>query len=153
MTKLRGLKIRSVWWQIFLFCSATAITFAACTTADDLSSFRNENIDTYNKEIEEGNAKREHWTSNPLLIVHQLFVSNFNPEGKPYMNIEQRMDSIDHVTLTITQEGVIDDSVSGEKRVINFTLKNGRWIITHIRVGLKCHKNRGHTYYSGEGCS
>jgi hypothetical protein len=153
MTKNTKLKTRSVLWQYFLLCFATAITLTACTPSDDLSEFRNENIEAYNKKIEEGNVKNENWTAKPLLIVHQLFVSGSNPEGKPYLMIEQKMDSADHVTLTITQEGVIDDSVSGEKRVINFTLKNGMWTITQIKVGFKCHRNRGHTNYSGQPCN
>jgi len=55
-------------------------------------------------------------------------------------------------TVTLIVEGLLDDSVSGEQRIIDFEKKNNKWTIKQIRYGCKCHKGRGHTNYSGGLC-
>jgi hypothetical protein len=133
--------------------SILAITFSSCSPGDDTASFRNENIDGYNEEIQEGYAAGGEWCNDPLLIVHKLLLSKSNQEGNPYFKIEGKADAVNHMTLTVTQEGVMDDSVNGEKRIISFIFQNGKWRISQIKVGFKCFRNRGHDNYSGQACS
>jgi hypothetical protein len=61
--------------------------------------------------------------------------------------------SKNEITITLTHEGLEDDSVDGEKRIIEFEKINDLWTIKSIRLGFKCWKSRGHTNYSGDLCS
>jgi len=110
-------------------------------------------IADFNQKIEKGVQHGEVWVDTPYLIVNQLFGPRYNSEGHQTFILEQY--EIDNsLTVIVTQEGLLDDSVFGEKRIIEFKLENGRWTISKMRPGMKCHEYRGgHTNYSGERCS
>ncbi len=55
--------------------------------------------------------------------------------------------------LKVTQEGLLDDSVAGEKRIFEFKYINNTWTIASLKLGFKCYESRGgHTNYSGGMC-
>ncbi len=122
----------------------------SCDNKDDLESFITEDIKKYNDRITEWRTKGEIWTADPILITRELFRYD-DPERKTIIDFESR--TADRVTVTLTQEGLSDDSVDGEKRIIEFEKVNDSWTIKQIRLGFKCWKSRGHTNYSGHPCS
>jgi len=125
-------------------------SLACCGIPDDLDSFILEDTNRYNDRIGDWKANREKWLGDPILITRELFRSD-DPERKTIINLESK--AIDRATVTLTQEGLSDDSVDGEKRIIEFQKGNGFWTIKQIRLGFKCWKSRGHTNYSGDPCS
>ncbi len=123
----------------------------SCNNQDDLDSFISVDIKEYNDRIEEWKTRKERWTDDPILITRELFRID-DPERKTIIDFETK--TVDNVTVTLTQEGLSDDSVDGEKRIIEFKKVNDSWTITQIRLGFKCWKSRGgHTNYSGDICS
>jgi hypothetical protein len=136
--------------RIFLI----AIAFlSACDGKDDVDSFNEVDVVEFNKKIKKGIQLQEAWADTPLLIVNQLFGPSYNTEGHQTFIFEQYKNN-SSLTVIVTHEGLLDDSVAGEKRIIEFNFVNGVWTIIRMRLGMKCHKYRGgHTNYSGEVCS
>lgn len=122
----------------------------SCDNKDDLKSFITEDIKKYNDRITEWRTSGEIRTTDPILITRELFRYD-DPERKTIIDFESK--TVDRVTVTLTQEGLSDDSVDGEKRIIEFEKVNNSWTIKQIRLGFKCWKSRGHTNYSGQPCS
>jgi hypothetical protein len=122
----------------------------SCDIKDDSESFIIEDITKYNDQISQWRTNAESWTVDPVLITRELFRFD-DLERKTIIEFEN--EAVDKVTVTLTQEGLSDDSVDGEKRIIDFEKVNGLWTIKQIRLGFKCWQNRGHTNYSGQPCS
>ena len=57
-------------------------------------------------------------------------------------------------TVTITQEGLLDDSIAGHQFIVQFQkASSGRWEITTIQKKRKCQPGRGSQAYSTELCT
>lgn len=136
--------------RLFYISTLFAIC-TACRNNDDVDSFVQVEAKEYNSRIAEWTTQREAWTTDPVLITRKLFNNEGDPERKTVIDFESQAN--DKVRVTLTQEGLSDDSVYGEKRIIDFELINGVWTITQIRLGFRCSKSRGHTNYSGYLCS
>ena len=109
-------------------------------------------IAEFNSEIETAHKSGENWTKDPITISHKLFPF-YMTEGQSNLSIECTRHSDTVMTVNITHEGAMDDSVSGEKRILAFEYKDNRWTINSVRLGFKCWEHRGgHTNYSGIIC-
>src|SRR5450755_5063237 len=137
----------------FFTYSLFLVLLSACNPSDDIDSFKEEDISSYNHQINAGRIKQEPWTETPISILNKLLPPVYRSEGNGYYKIEIQKNSIDSFTVIVTQEGLLDDSVYGEKRLISFVQNNGVWIIKRVRVGFKCQNGRGHKNYSGNVCS
>lgn len=126
---------------------------SSCSSGDDYSSFIPEDTDKYNNQIFSAIDVKEAWVATPYLIVGKLFSPEYRSEGHSRFALEQAEISNEHVRIIVTQEGLLDDSVYGEKRIIEFKYKDNRWIIDNIQLGFKCQSGRGQKKYSGEICS
>lgn len=134
----------------FLLQGVLLISFLSCSNKDDIESFMDVDVTKYNARISEWKATGEINTSDPILITRELFRYD-DPERKTIIDFETK--TFDNVRITLTQEGLSDDSAYGEKRIIDLQQVNNNWIIQRIRLGFKCQKNRGHTNYSGYLCN
>src|SRR5687767_4041957 len=102
------------------------MTAISCSNTDDLASFINEDPKKYNDKIQEWSAGGEHWTNDPLIITRELFRSA-DFERRVILAIKGQ--TKDKVTVTITREGLEDDSVDGEMSIIEFERTNNLWTI------------------------
>lgn len=131
----------------------TFMLLLACDSKDDLDSFSDMNVDELNGEIDKGRRDKETWVETPYLIVNQLLGPRYNSEGHQTFIFEQ-YENDSTLTVIVTHEGLLDDSVAGEKRIIEFKFENGIWTILKMTLGMKCYEYRGgHTNYSGVPCS
>ena len=126
---------------------------SSCSSSDDYSSFIAEDTNKYNSQIVSATDGNEVWATTPYLIVGKLFGPEYRTEGNSGFALEQTEISNEHVRIIVTQEGLLDDSVFGEKRIIEFRYKANGWTIDNIKLGFKCQSKRGHQNYSGEPCS
>jgi hypothetical protein len=135
---------------IFLVTCALVMS---CDNKDNIDSFLEVDVAEFNQRIEKGVQHKESWVDTPYLIVNELFGPGYNSEGRQTFIFEQ-YEGESSLTVIVTHEGLLDDSVAGEKRIIEFKFDNEVWIIVKIRLGMKCHEYRGgHTNYSGDVCS
>ena len=126
--------------------------FISCDNKDDVDSFINVDVTEFNKKITSGLSKQEAWVETPILIINNLIELGYDSVGHGTYTIEQyQKDNL--LTVIVTQEGIQDDSVFGEKRIIDFKYSSGSWTIVRIRRGVKCCEGRGgHSNYSGGEC-
>jgi hypothetical protein len=125
--------------------------FGSCNfKSENLDSFVTEDPELYNEKIEDGYLNGASWTQDPTSIASNLFHTN---DFARKVTIDLDQNSKDIVTVTVTREGLADDSINGERRTLEFEKKNGKWTIRSIHLRFKCWKNRGHTNYSGDFCN
>ncbi len=136
------------------FVIALLLLLSACSNnGDSHDSFMVEDATKYNNQILTALQHNEPWAQTPFLIVGELFGPAYQTEGIAGYAFEQTEIADDVVRVVVTQEGLLDDSVYGEKRIIEFRYKVDRWVIEDIKLGFKCQRNRGHQNYAGELCN
>jgi hypothetical protein len=136
----------------FTIIGILLIIISSCDNrGDDLKSFIDKNPKELNDRITKAKLNGESWTDDPILIVRELFLSE-DCERKTIIDIESQSNYM--VTITLTEELLDDDSVYGEKRIVEFKKVHDLWTILSLRLGFKCRESRGgHTNYSGNSCS
>ena len=110
-------------------------------------------IGNFNKTIQMARDSNEEWASDPVM-VSLLFVgaadSKTQTIARNYDNVESR----NSATVIITNEKLMDDSVSGIKYKIDLKKnENGAWIIMNAGKAVKCWQGRGHRHYSAKPCT
>jgi hypothetical protein len=55
-------------------------------------------------------------------------------------------------TVTVTLDGLLDDSIRAERWTLSFTPENGTFRLTEARWAQRCGPGRGHTAFSAEPC-
>ncbi|WP_426061044.1 hypothetical protein [Hymenobacter sp. B1770] len=120
-----------------------------CARGDETAGFRDENPTPYNQKIERGQRQRQAWTATPRQIIQHLFEPE-SDEGGDLFTFQQTRHVNGSRTVTITEEGLLDDEVYGERRVLTFVVKQGGWVVKQVKVGYKFQKSD--QAYSGQGC-
>src|SRR5688500_12338167 len=150
MKKNRVLMTSARLMRQLIIIGTAFISYSCHFNGDDRDSFITEDPKSYNERIMKGKLDSQQWADDPVLIVRELFRSG-DFERKIIIDVDGK--SKDEVTITFTREGLEDDSVNGEKRILEYKKINDVWTIESIRLGFKCWKERGHTNYSGNLCS
>ncbi|ACA99470.1 MULTISPECIES: hypothetical protein [Cyanophyceae] len=108
-------------------------------------------------------------TSEPLLFANNqgaaqdpLMVALATAKGLGYtpesfrVSIERQNDTVENPqrsTVTITQEGLLDDSVRGQRFTISLNKNaNGTWTVSDRQVTWRCQPGRGSQTYSAQLC-
>ncbi len=58
----------------------------------------------------------------------------------------------DEAEVTLTYEGIRDDSVRAERHVMKLVREGGRWRVVSDRVTRSCREGRGHQEFTPEPC-
>lgn len=124
----------------------------SCDNSNDIDSFKSIDVTEINKEIATGIKNNEDWVMTPVSILNHIYRLQDTTETNGTYAIEQH-ENVGVLEITLTQEQIPDDSVYGEKRIIQFRQINKSWTILSIKVGYKCYEGRGgHSNYCGEDC-
>ncbi len=98
-------------------------------------------------------AKGEAWTLDPVMVSLR-FTGTF--EGLT-QSIERKNRSAEYpetTTVIITNEGLLDDSVMGEKYLLELKrTEHGAWLVNFAGKVIKCRQGRGHHDYSKKPCN
>ena len=62
------------------------------------------------------------------------------------------VESPDRVMITITQGGILDDSVAQVRDRFDIRRQDGQWIIQRAGRQIRCQEGRGHQDFSAENC-
>ena len=102
-----------------------------------------------NRLAEEAAKKGEAWPQNPLLVALK-FVGE-DGECSCRTIVIRRPEGRDTATVAITDEGLWDDSIRGEKYKLRLArTPSGTWKITEALKAWAC--RRGHADFSTEPC-
>ena len=113
-------------------------------------------IDTsdYNLKIVVAANKGENWVKSPMRVAMSL-VGDFEEMKTRKMYFEAPTDEgAESFTLTVVNEGLLDDSVMGEKYVFELVKEStGVWKVSSAKKAWSCWPNRGHQGFSAVPCS
>jgi len=101
------------------------------------SSVSAEYLTSLNTEISDGQRSGAKWINSPERIARHLFPPESHDGGTRLYEVKKKMNSTTDCIVILTEEGAIDDEVSGERRTIQFQGSNGNWTITALKFEEK----------------
>ncbi len=130
------------------YLAAVAVWLTGCATpGDNIDSFIDVGVKPFNDRIVRAHEVGDTWVDDPRAIINTMFPS-------PDLTIEYHVEKqrTNAITIVFTREGLYDDSIEGEKRIIELVKSDGLWQFRSIRLGFKCKQGRGQQYYKGTFC-
>jgi len=94
-------------------------------------------VQNLNKQLEAGRLNNDNWTSSPEDIVRHLFPAVSHDSGPKRYEITKASTSNEACSVTVLEEGAIDDEVLGERRTIEFQKITGKWNIIGYQYAAK----------------
>ena len=65
-------------------------------------------------------------------------------EGNEKIEISEKIAGDGNTLLTLIHDNLLDDSIKGEKHIMELKLTNGKWTVLSVKKNWKCRNNRGH---------
>jgi len=110
-------------------------------------------IGNFNKTVQMARENNEEWASDPVMVSF-LFLGAADAMTQTIVRNYPSAESRDSATVVITNEKVMDDSISGVKYKVDLKKnENGTWNIESVGKAVKCWEGRGHTDFSASPCS
>ncbi len=118
------------------------------------SGFTNVDTSDRNLLIITAANKGESWVKSPMQVALRI-TGEFDEMATREMKFEAATpESTNAITLTVINDGLLDDSVRGEKWIYELVKEtNGVWKVSSIKRAWKCWPGRGHEDFSSESCS
>jgi hypothetical protein len=126
------------------------------TSADDEVELHGSPIDftEFNQQIKTAQAAKEGWVNSPLEVMLKFTGSGMDSKVK---SIRARQlgpgEIVEDVFVTVEEDGLMDDSVSGTMTMLSMKKEEGIWQVYKASRAWKCWKGRGHETYSGKPCT
>jgi hypothetical protein len=114
---------------------------------------KQEDIAATNKMISEAAAKNEAWTKSAEQVALKI-AGEFSETSERAINVKaDSAEDPDRLTITVTDDGYLDDSVRGMKQIMIMERdRYGVWKLTSYSKGWRCWSGRGHDDYSAKPC-
>ncbi|MEO0778663.1 MAG: hypothetical protein AAF146_19005 [Bacteroidota bacterium] len=107
----------------------------------------------FNEEVAQAREAGQAWTESPLTVALQFVGAQFDCREKTVaVKSLSGGEVFDKVLVTVTEDGLLDDSVSASKAIIRMERQNGFWRISSARQVWRCWEGRGHVEYSNAAC-
>lgn len=74
-------------------------------------------------------------------------------EGNEIIEISEKIGDDGNTIVTLIHDNLLDDSIKGEKYILELKRENDKWIIISLKKNWKCQHGRGHTEWGIEVCS
>jgi len=117
------------------------------------AEFEAVDIGNFNKTVQMARENNEEWASDPVMVSF-LFVGATDSMTQTIVRNYPSAESRGSATVVITNEKLMDDSISGVKYKVDLKKnENGTWNIESVGKAVKCWERRGHTDYSASPCS
>ncbi len=108
----------------------------------------------HNQSIAKAATAGEAWVKDPARIIARTFGGFSEMRSKTVEFSAPTADGADTLTVTITSDGLMDDSVRGEKFRLELKAdKQGVWRFTSAVKSWRCQPGRGHQEFSIIKCS
>ncbi|CAM2933926.1 lipocalin family protein [Flavobacterium frigoris] len=73
-------------------------------------------------------------------------------EGNEKIEIAEKISDNGNAVVTLIHDNLLDDSVKGEKHIMELKRAKDRWTVVSIKKNWKCRKDRGHTDWGIKMC-
>ena len=73
-------------------------------------------------------------------------------EGNEKITIQEKTLETGNTLVTLIHDNFMDDSLKGEKHVMELQKENNKWRIVSLKKNWKCWEGRGHTDWGIENC-
>jgi hypothetical protein len=136
--------------------SNTAIKTPEATPADNEVELHGSPLDfaDFNQQIKTASAAKEGWVYSPLDVTLKFTGSGMDSKTKSLRSRQLGPGEVpDDVMVTVEEDGLMDDSVSGTMTMLRMKKEEGIWQVYKASRAWKCWKGRGHETYSGKPCS
>ena len=115
---------------------------------------QNINISRFNRMIDIGIRNKQAWIKSPMEVVVKLVGKMQEVKSRTMQFVSPSAEGSDLMTVTVMDEGLLDDSVSSEKLVLKLKRGSGGvWKVLSGQRSWKCWQGRGHQNYSAVPCS
>jgi len=115
--------------------------------------FQPVDLKEHNQRIEKASAAGEDWVKQPMQIFARTTSEFSDMRSRTIEMIAPTADGSDSLTVTVTNDGYLDDSVRGEK--FRYELKaddQGVWKFISAGKSWRCWPGRGHQDFSTTPC-
>ncbi|MCA9779310.1 MAG: hypothetical protein KC800_21435 [Candidatus Eremiobacteraeota bacterium] len=110
-------------------------------------------VETFNAQTAEAHSTGSADWPQSCLLVALRFVGDRDVCSRT-IEISSKPERFEQAEVTITEEGLLDDSVDGHRhRLTLHKTSEGYWVLDSAQRSWKCVSGRGHTGYSCEPCS
>ncbi|MBN3860383.1 hypothetical protein GKC56_07710 [Neisseriaceae bacterium PsAf] len=116
--------------------------------SDDTSWYEQEelDLDVLNNHIRESKIK------DLSQVIDLLAPEEEFAEGNYKYSIHRQDVSDSEVIITVTETGLADDSIAGQKTKIKLKKEGDYWVVQDVLTSFQCQANRGHTTWGKEFC-
>lgn len=98
-----------------------------------------------NKRIENLSAKE---------VMKLYYPINVNgKEGNEKIEVSEKNAENGNTLIILIHDNLLDDSLKGEKHIMELKMTNNKWTVISIKKNWKCQSNRGHTQWGIEMCT
>ena len=109
---------------------------------------------SHNEQIEKAAVAGEAWVKEPAQIIARTFGGFSEMRSKTIEFTAPTADEADSLTVTITNDGYMDDSVRGEKYSLELKMnEQGVWKFVTAAKAWRCQPGRGNQDYSTIKCT
>jgi len=107
----------------------------------------------FNREIEKAAANGENWVKMPTQVVLRMIGEFSEIRSRTIEMTAPNAEDADSLTVTVTDDGFLDDSVRGEKRRLELKRnEQGVWKFVSAGKSRRCREGRGQQDFSTEKC-
>ena len=94
-------------------------------------------ISAFNQELMDARKNGAAWANTPEDIARYQFPPVSHDSGPKLYKISKKDDSSEACTVTITEEGPIDDEVTGIRHTLYFNKSHGLWLVRDMKYEVK----------------
>jgi hypothetical protein len=101
------------------------------------SSVAPDYISSLNKALRDGQQNGAIWANSPEEIARHLYPPVSHDGRSNLYKVTKKTNSSTDCTVTVVEEGSIDDEVLGERHTLYFRNSDGRWTIVDLKTEIK----------------
>ena len=94
----------------------------------------------------------ETWERSPALAAGEFLRLDTRTAASTSIEADSGPEGTGPYAVTVTLDGVPDDSIRSERWELSFEPEEGAYRLTQARWAQRCREGRGHTDFSAESC-
>ena len=111
--------------------------FTVCACNGGFESPKEVDPKELNGKINKGMQDSASWAKTPESIVKKLFPQRSRKGENASYSIREKGTGGEARRVTVTEEGLIDDEINGEKIILYFDREGDKWVITKMRHSVR----------------